>query len=266
VEIKFRKPPIDELVIGVYFDREIDGLRTQHVGLFWQKFRKEFPTARQRPVTVPVGGGAPGQVEIEFLSSDDEIVPMPRFWFEAADGVTLIQLQKNAFLFNWRKREAEYPHFDVVKQGFDKNFALFTSFLSTELSVPMAPIAIAELMYVNKIEECEYWLRPEDTANVLPNFRLPTADKPAVGTLDFVQSTRQSYAHDLFLTTTVRSARSARDTRRPVLVFELRALGALGGVDKSAADEWFIRAHDTIGACFLAMTNPDIQARYWERV
>jgi hypothetical protein len=49
------------------------------------------------------------------LTGESEIYPMPRFWLEAEDGTILMQIQKNAFLFNWRKREAQYPHYENVK-------------------------------------------------------------------------------------------------------------------------------------------------------
>jgi hypothetical protein len=67
--------------------------------------KHSFETA---PLVAPV---APIEFTIEQF-------PTPRFWFEAADGITLIQLQKNAFIFNWRKRDNDYPHFEAVKAAF----------------------------------------------------------------------------------------------------------------------------------------------------
>ena len=58
--------------------------------------------------------------------------PLPRFSIKSPNGEMLIQIQRNAFLFNWRKREGHYPHFEVVKKSFDRNFALFMQFLEKE--------------------------------------------------------------------------------------------------------------------------------------
>src|SRR5580704_19342195 len=105
MSIKFKNPPISELVIGVYFDREIPSLRSEHVGLFWGQVREDFPNIQQQPlVNAPVRQPFPQQI---FISSESW---MPRFWLEASDGSTLMQIQKNAFLFNWRKKETDYPH------------------------------------------------------------------------------------------------------------------------------------------------------------
>jgi hypothetical protein len=64
--VKFRNPPINELVIGVYFSRELEGLRAEHVGLFWSTIRAEFPTIQQQPVIVPpLGGGKLVRLNVE---------------------------------------------------------------------------------------------------------------------------------------------------------------------------------------------------------
>jgi hypothetical protein len=149
MSLKFKNPPISELVIGVYFDREIPSLRSEHVGLFWGQVRQDFPNIQQQPIVA-----APPLQPFQqiFLSSE---FWMPRFWLEASDGSTLMQIQKNAFLFNWRKRETEYPHFDAVKAAFDKNKKRFFKFLSDELSETEPQAQLAELNYINAIESCE---------------------------------------------------------------------------------------------------------------
>jgi hypothetical protein len=41
------------------------------------------------------------------IDGPGEVFPLPRFWFVAKDEATLLQVQKNAFLFNWRKNDME---------------------------------------------------------------------------------------------------------------------------------------------------------------
>jgi hypothetical protein len=94
--------------------------------------------------------GAPTISAANFLISQW----MPRFWLEASDGSTLMQIQKNALLFNWRKKETDYPHFDFVKAAFEKNKKRFFKFLSDELSEAEPKAQLAELNYVNSIERC----------------------------------------------------------------------------------------------------------------
>jgi hypothetical protein len=49
------------------------------------------------------------------------------------------------------------------------------------------------------------------------------------------------------------------------LIFEIRAVGALGGATKAQADEWFNAAHDVTGNAFDGVTNTDIRDRYWNK-
>src|SRR5262245_1488353 len=144
MSVKFENPPISELVIGVYFEQEIASLRSEHVGLFWGQVRQGFPNIQQQlPVGVPIPQLSP---QPTFSASW-----MPRFWLEASDGSTLMQIQKNAFLFNWRKKETDYPHFDAVKAAFDKNKKRFFKFLFEELSEAEPKAKLAELNYINAI-------------------------------------------------------------------------------------------------------------------
>jgi uncharacterized protein (TIGR04255 family) len=264
MNIKYKNPPINELVIGVYFDRPVQTLRSEHVGLFWSSVRTKFPSIGQQPmITPPVFGGSGFAIE---WTGQNEVYPMPRFWLEGLDGSTVIQIQKSAFLFNWRKRESDYPHYETVKAAFDENFARFSRFLQKEVQAQPA-LQIAELNYINVIESCEYWRGPQDTANVFPNFRMIISpESEALRPIEFNQVTTQQVAPDLSLTTSIRNGRSILGSRDPVLVFEFRALGLLGAADKAEADAWFDRAHETIGNCFTTVTNPDIQRRYWQSV
>jgi uncharacterized protein (TIGR04255 family) len=258
MSVKFKSPPINELVIGVYFEREIPLLRSEHVGLFWGEVRQDFPNIqRQLPVGAPVPQLFPQQISI---SSE---LWMPRFWLESSDGSTLMQIQKNAFLFNWRKKENDYPHFDAVKAAFDKNKKRFFKFLSDELGEPEPKAKLAEINYINAIESSEYWKGPEDTVKVIPRFRVPVAEGSETESPDFHQITSQRLATDLTLNTTVRTGRMVQDQTKPVLIIEYRATGLLP--DPDALDSWYGRAHDVIGHCFTKMTSEDIQKTYWQR-
>ncbi|MEN8132936.1 MAG: TIGR04255 family protein [Pseudomonadota bacterium] len=101
--IRFKKPPINEVVMSTYFNPLIHGLRNEHIGLFWHSVKETFPYVSQHP---PVGGMD--------ITMGQDIFPMPRYWMIAADDINLIQIQKNAFMFNWRRREDDYPHYDTM--------------------------------------------------------------------------------------------------------------------------------------------------------
>ena len=91
---------------------------------------------------------------------------MPRYWFVADDEISLIQLQKNAFIFNWRRRENnKYPHFNrSIKPDFDRLYSELESFLATDVDAEPISIDLCELTYVNTVEQCDYWTGPGDTS------------------------------------------------------------------------------------------------------
>lgn len=127
MSLKLKAPPINELVIGVYFDRDIASLRPEYVGIFWNRYRHGFPVIQQQPPLLrPLNVFVGDLPVIEFAN-------MPRYWLELTDGATLMQIQGNAFLLNWRRRNTEYPHYDAVKEFFDSCLENFFNFLEEEL-------------------------------------------------------------------------------------------------------------------------------------
>lgn len=261
VRVKYKNPPINELIIGAYFDQPVAPLRSEHVGLFWSEVRSEFPRIQQQPeLALPVVGTALAY-QIGFT---DEPYPMPRFWLVSENETILIQVQKNAFILNWRKRESEYPHFETVKSNFDKYFDIYFSFLKKELKIDPPSIQITELTYSNLVESSEYWRDTNDTQRLIPTISIPDPGVPIESKPDFNYLTAYKLASDLILNVAVRSGRKPTEADKAVLVFELRALGTLGAVSKRETDAWYDRAHEAVGRCFTAMTNSDIQQRYWQ--
>ena len=254
MKTRFQNPPINELIIATYFEPLIAELRSEHIGLFWARIRNDFPKVEQQ--------GPVGSIEA-FQVTGNEFVPIPRYWFISEDEVNLIQVQRNAFMLNWRRRNEEYPHFaDHLKPTFDKYFQVFEDFLREDVGVGDPGIDLCELTYVNTIESCQYWQGPQDTANVIPSFAfLKTGMDPASAL-----NCAYTYTPDSNLTVRVgiRNGQSTRKPDTPVLVFEIRATARLGKVGKSVADSWYERAHRAIIACFLQMTSKDIQDAYWQ--
>lgn len=258
MKTRFENPPINELVIATYFDPPLFTLRNEHVGLFWSRIRSEFPTVEQQ---APVGGAE------AFQQLSGEFFPMPRFWFVAKDEINLIQLQKNAFMLNWRRRDAEYPHFaENLKPAFDKYFRVFEDFAREDAGVQDIKIDLCELTYINTIEACEYWRGPQDTAAVIPSFAIPDAGTEPSATVAFNCSYVYVLSKDLLLRVSIRNGEVTAKPGTPVLILEIKATAQLRQVGKSAADAWFERAHDAIIACFVGMTSKDIQLTYWKAV
>jgi uncharacterized protein (TIGR04255 family) len=257
--VMFNKPPLEEVIVGAFFAQPIP-LRSEHVGLFWSEVRKELPVIQQQPeLASPFGAiqpfGFPGP---------GEVYPMPRFWLVSEDESILVQIQKNAFVLNWRKRNAEYPRFDTVKKRFDVYYAALVDFVSRELRTEMPLIQSTELTYSNLVDECPHWSGARDTSNVIPGFSLPNVGAEA-SAVDFNNVTAYTLEPDLMLNVAIRTARRPTNANAVVLAFDLRTIGALGAASKPEADNWYERAHETIIGAFTAMTAESIQRDHWQR-
>lgn len=255
MKIRFQNPPINELVLATYFSPPVFTLRNEHIGLFWSKIRDQFPTVTQQPTI----GGLDA-----FDPVGNEIFPMPRYWFIAEDEINLLQVQKNAFMLNWRRRDADYPHFhEHLKPAFDKYFSIFSDFVTGETETSNLSIDLCELTYINMIRQCDYWSGPDDTPKVLPSFNVPGPGVDAVSSSSFNCTYAFVLEPDLQLRVTIKNAVASDNPEEPVLIIEIRASGRLGEVSKSVTDPWFDRAHDAIISCFVGMTNEEIQHKYW---
>ena len=250
-KVAFDNPPINEIVIATYFNPPLVDFRSQHIGLFWKRIRNEFPLVRQQ---VPVGLGPD--------IGPDEPFPMPRFWFVAHDDINLVQIQKNAFILNWRRREQnQYPGFQNVKATFDRLFGAFEDFLRLEVDTPQIVIDLCELTYVDVIGQSQYWSKPEDTCNVIPSFSILRAD-PDVTCRDFDCRYVVQYGEDITLSSRFWTIKP-RQSSLPALGLEMKATNQFAGVAKTRTDDWFKRAHDTIVKQFIYMTSEEVQREHW---
>ena len=254
MSLKYKNPPISELVIATYFNPPLFQLHAEHIGLFWSRIRKNYPNISQQP---PLG---------TFIDAPGDIFPLPRFWIISKNDATLMQIQKNAFIFNWRKRDEEYPHYNTVKSEFDRFYLEFADFLKSEVDTPDIGIEVCELTYINIITESDYWKTVADTMNVIPSFKPIDIGFDGCASNDFTYITVHQLDEQLSLKVTIQTVHLAEKPEESHLKFELRATGRLGKASKSDADIWFNRAHDAIGHCFKSVTNPDIQKKYWKPI
>ena len=257
MKTRFQNPPINEVAISIHFSPPLSALRNEHVGLFWSKIRDRFPTVEQRE---PTGGVS------AFSMTSGDVFPMPRFWFISEDQASLIQIQKDTFIFNWRRSDTAYPHFDEhIKPAFDKYYRVFEEFVRTDAGVQEFGIDRRTLTYHNMIEPCDYWEGRQDTVKVIPSFAVPGCGHVCNDGTAFNCRYLYRLASDLHLGVTLRSV-DPPSGKLPVLVFEISAFGCPGEAGESAADLWDERAHDAIISCFMSMTSKEIQRAYWKPV
>ena len=254
MDVAFDNPPINEVVIATYFNPPLVEFQSQHVGLFWDEVKDEFPVVNQQ---FPLG-----------LASDigqAEPFPMPRYWFISKDDVYVMQVQKDAFILNWRHRDNKrYPGFSSdVKLAFDGLYGKFDAFLRREVGAQEISVDLCELSYVDTIVQCDYWRGPGDTRYVFPSFSnlLPSTEDSEKFSFNCI------YTHpvrdDLAISVRLRTTVGTQKSNQSMLVLEMKASTRFGGVPKAETDSWFQEAHDAILKYFMEMTNQEVQRRHW---
>ena len=260
MSIRFENPPINELVIATYFNPVQFSVQNEHVGVFWSKIRNEFPKVRQQQ---PVGS----LTALGLTGPNPDVFPMPRFWFISEDDTHLIQLQKNAFMFNWRRRETDYPQYaGRLKPDFDRYYNVFEEFVREETGISELKVEESELTYVNLIKPGAYWSGPRDTRAVLPFIQIPEFVAAADKNVAFQNTFNHVLEDDLHLRITVRSGDTAENPGSPVLIFELSARGPAQDPGKAAIDKWFDRAHEAITRCLLEITSDEVRTNHWRHL
>lgn len=261
--LKFKNPPINELVIALYH-LPIINMQAQHIGLYWEKIRKCYPKCEQQvPIFLNVQAPAPGIVP----ATAGELYPLPRFWFHSGPGSMLIQVQRDGFFFNWRKdNENEYPHYEVVRARFCKEFDTYQSFLQAEFGQKIDVVNRCELTYINIIPENEFWSTATDLWKLFPPLTSLTTFTETGRPLVSVNSgLTYRFSDTLMVDSTVKIGKRI-NTSEAVAMLEVKAHGSPDGlsIDKTLA--WFDDAHDATHEVFLNFTDKNLQKTIWKPV
>lgn len=180
--VDFERPPVAETALGVVF-APISKWTAVHFGLFWESVRSLYPVTEIKIAT--------GQVELKLPS---EIVDFPiRTLFVDESGNQLLQVQRNAFIRNWRQTEqtTQYEHYENVRPLFERDWAIFSKFLSDEhLGAP--EVVQCEVTYINHLVRGREWANFEDVSRV---FRVWSGGN--VGSLRASQMVSFTTAYDL---------------------------------------------------------------------
>jgi len=253
----YKKPPVDEVVCGFRFE-PLPELKVPHLGLLWDRFRAEYPTA-QHAIPIATDGALP----VDELTG----VPIPRMWFISKADNELIQFQMDRFYFNWRRRGDEYPRYASIIQKFENAKSQLDAFIDEFHLGEVKPLE-CELTYINLIPQGVAWRSVKDLPNVIGDLTW-TSDKH-----EFLSVPANIAWHARFelpdgkgwLNVKLSEGKRKVDGNgSPALVFELAAKGL--GDDRSVAAmrDWFDLAHEWIVRGFTDLTAKEMQQKIWER-
>lgn len=252
------------MVCGILF-KPIETLLVPHFGVFWGRLKPEFSSCQEVAPLAPIVERFEDTPGPDIALS--EIPLLPRIWFLHQNDVELIQLQRDRFLFNWRKRKPidQYPRYPNVFDKFQAHFLNFQRFLSGENLGTVTPLQY-ELTYVNLILQGSGWNDISDIGNVFPDFawrkraeRFLKQPEAASWRTSFALPNSGGRLH-LHIQKALR-----RSDRHPLLRFELTARGMAIDMSHEAMREWFDIAHVSLVHSFADMPGEQVQEIIWRR-
>lgn len=180
----YDKPPVGEVALSVQFE-PLGAFQIAHLGLFWARIRDRFPTTQTQPPLEHVvetfdPPSRPVRPVIQLQVVNE---PMPlRAWFLSATGNELIQVQRDRFVFNWRRLKPNdvYPRYErYIRQRFLSELQLFADFLKDE-QLGELKVNQCEITYINQIASGEVWTSHGEIGKVLALWRrdLPDLNLP----------------------------------------------------------------------------------------
>ena len=252
--IKYETPPIDEIVCGMRFN-SIKELRSVHFGILWQKFKADFPKVEDQILVTPVPS--------EELKNPDR-PRLPRVWFIKKNDNELVQIQRNRFLHNWRKRQPdnEYPGYGKVIENFERYLSRFQEFLVEE-NLGNLVVRQYELTYIDLISKGQGWHNLGDLKKVFPNLVSLTGQSIlSTDVRDINWQTLLGLSNNLGqVKLAIRTAERVSD-KQALLHIEFNAHSD-GPYEPMRG--WFDAAHNEIIKLFSDLVSDEIQDNLWGR-
>ena len=150
----FDKPPVTEVALSVQF--EPLQLHAVHFGLLWENYRADLKDHEDKaPLNTIIeqfGEHKRAAAQLELLQEP----VLPRCWFSNHAGTELVQVQRDRFVFNWRRAETEdpYPRYGHVRAKFEEYFLRFQGFIEAQEVGSILPNQ-CEVTYVNHVSQDE---------------------------------------------------------------------------------------------------------------
>ena len=264
--VKFLRPPVIEVACGVTFSFP-EALKTAHIGAFWAKIKSDFPKIQdvQPLAVVTERSGFSTATTVNFEMT--ELPPLRRAWFVSADDGSLVQLQDDRFLVNWRRVAGndpfKYPSYEVVIERFHTLWSQFQAF-AAEVGLGQPTIRQLELVYVNAIASNE--ALPGGLENVLVDHIRSTAGPRFLPHPEVINwQSSYSLGEDLGRLHVVAQTAMKSGTNISNLRLDLTARGLPQDTGASGIAGWFDLAHEWITHGFADVTTPEAQRILWER-
>jgi uncharacterized protein (TIGR04255 family) len=143
----FENPPVVEVAVGVHF-LQLPGLNTIALGRLAEMWRARYPVAQEQPALPPMVPGGGPMITFQLQTS----LPPLRLWLLTEDESSLVQVQHDRLLVNWRQVNTgdPYPRYRVLRKDFTALWSEFERYLAAADYGVLQP-SLAEVSFFNRI-------------------------------------------------------------------------------------------------------------------
>lgn len=249
----YKSPPLNEVSIGLQF-QSLEGLKIPHFGLFWNLIQKDFPVVEH---------ASPILAQSETFNT----MPLPRVFFIDKSDTMLLQLQSDRINFNWRFRDGSdpYPHFHTIAAKFFELFNIFDDFLGKAAIGVILP-TVAEVTYINLLEQGREWNTMEDVATVFKDFawsRETARFLPCPTNMNWAASFALPKQQGT-LNARMNHGKRVADHRQ-LMQLEMVANYSVQSMSFQELQPWYELAHEWIVKGFADLTQMETQKKFWGR-
>ena len=252
----YKKPPVQEVAIGFVY-AELTALKIPHIGILWEKFRKDFPLVEH----------AAPLFHRNAVTDAATGLPLPRIWFIDPTEARLIQIQNDRFYFNWRHRDDHdaYPRYENIAHQFKTYLAVFENFLNEMQLGALKPLEL-ELTYINHIPKGQGWETVDNLSGVFTDLCWdPTRDRFLPKPTSIAWHASFALPEDKGQMRIRLSEAKRKSDSVPLIILELSAKGSSKHESANQMWDWYAVAHEWIVRGFSDITTPEIQFQHWER-
>lgn len=253
--VDFQSPPVAETALGVVF-APLSRWSVLHFGLLWSRFRELYPETE-----IKMAGG-PG--EVRFTSAegiDFAAIPIKAMFIDPS-GNQLVQVQRNAFIRNWRQTEqtAEYEHYENVRPLFERDWHTFCGFLDSE-KLGQVEVVQCEVTYINQLVRGKEWQTFDDVSGIFRIWSNANADSLSTSQMVSFMTVFELPDKIGTLQVVLQPGIRKRDGKE-IIQFSLTATGKPAGSSLAEILKWLDLGHVAVVTSFRDLTTPEMH-RHW---
>ena len=232
------------------FAEPLGTLQSEHIGLFWNRVRGEYPKVEQ---TLPHPRSLSASSLLSAMARGQ--LPMPGFSFSSVDGSNILLVRPERLVFSWVHDPGEPIDFDrFFVSVFEKAIGFFEDFVREELNVPGISTDLCELTFRGEFEYPDGSSAVDWGRGLLGAFRAPDIGASLSRSPEFGFTYYYDLESGLHIQVDGELEFGEGSSPRSEFSLEFEGSQRLSQAGKSEVGAWLNSAHKSILSCYLSLS------------